>query len=261
MIDSAQHKYIPYLSYIDICRTLCEHLGSPVIQNEPGYETFLLPMDCFYHRSFVTAGPFDPEAVAADLVRKIKEENYPKKLSFFVQDAPEDHEEIFRRAGFVPGIRQAAMYGCLDQLKPLGAPPKGEGRLITPDELEEWKLAMTAGFGRAQSAEPGLYEALYSIENVDIYGWFADGKIVGTMMAVENGDITGLHEGTVLPEYRRQGIITELILTGAKDFLPKGIRIASMQASAMGGPVYGSLGFKETGLIDTWFYQEESTEE
>ncbi len=248
-------KYIAYLSYIDICRVLCEHTDSPILKNELGYETFIPPMDCFYARSFITEESFDLEAITADLAQKIREENYPKRLSFFAEDAPANYAEILTDAGFVLGFNQAAMYGHLDQLKDFPQ-PAGEARLITLDELEEWKVAMKTGFGRGETAEPGLYEALIAIPNVDIYGWFADGKIVGTMMAVENGDITGLHEGTVLPEFRRQGIITALIRKGASDFLPKGIRTASMQASAMGGPVYASLGFMETGHIETWIFKE-----
>ena len=250
-----KEKYIPFLSYMDICRTLCAHTKSPAIKNELGYETFIPPMDCFYARSFITGETCDLEAAAGDLSERIQKENYPKMLSFFTQDAPENYADILTASGFAPGFSQAAVYGHLDRLRPFPHPPKGEARLITPEELEEWKTSMTIGFGKGQKAPDGLYEALISIENVKIYGWFADGKIVGTMMAVENGDITGLHEGTVLPEYRRQGIITALILKGASDFLPKGIRIASMQASAMGGPVYASLGFLETGVIDTWIYQ------
>ena len=247
-----KEKYIAYLSYMDICRVLCEHTGSRILSNDLRYRTYIPPMTCFYARSFITEETFDLESIAKDLANRIANEGYPKLLSFFAGDAPENYEEILTSAGFVPGFKQAAMYGHLDQLRPFPDPPKGEARLITAEELEEWKAAMTIGFGKGDSPAPGLYEALFEIPNLKIYGWFADGKIVGTMMAVENGDITGLHEGTVLPEYRRQGIITALILKGASDFLPKGIRIASMQASAMGGPVYASLGFTETGFIETW---------
>ena len=246
-------KYIAYLSYIDICRTLSLHTKSRIVQNELGYETFCQPFDCFYARSFITEETFDLKAVADDLAEKIKTACYPRMLSFFVEDAPENQAEILTAAGFVPGFSQSAMAGRLDQLKSFPK-PEGEGRLITPDELEEWKTAVATGFGREDFAVPGLYEALYSIENVRIYGWFVDGKIVGTMMAVENGDIRGLHEGTVQPEFRRRGIITALILQGAKDFLPKGIRTASMQGSAMGTPIYESLGFTRTGTIDTWIH-------
>lgn len=248
-------KYIPYLSYIDICRVLCAHTDSPVLKNEPGYETFIPPMECFYARSFITETQYDLNAVVSDLTEKIKKDGYPKMLSLFRGDAPDNYREILESAGFKQGFDQAAMYGYLKDLKDFPK-PKGEGRLITADELEEWKQAMIIGFGHGGTAAPGLYEALYSIENVHIYGWFADGKIVGTMMAVENGDITGLHEGTVLPEYRRQGIITALILQGARDFMPRGVEIASMQASAMGAPVYESVGFHETGFIETWIYQK-----
>lgn len=251
-----QEKYIAYLSYIDICRVLCEHTDSPTIKNDLGYETFMPPWACFYSRSFITEESFDLEKIAKDLKEKIETENYPKLLSFFTDDAPDHFEEILQAAGFQRGFHQGAYYGHLDQLKPFHAPQKGEARLITADELEEWKQSMTAGFGRNEMPAPGLYEALFAIPNVRIYGWFVDGKIVGTMLAVKNGDITGLHEGTVLPDFRRQGIITALILKGAADFLPEGIRIASMQASAMGGPIYASLGFKETGYIDTWIYQK-----
>lgn len=250
-----QEKYIPYYSYIDICRVLCEHTGSPILKSDLGYETFIPPMNCFYARSFITAKSYDLEAIVSDLSGKIKTEQYPAMLSLFANDAPENYKEILEHAGFFLGFNQAAMYGHLDSLKPFPNPPRGEARRITPDELEEWKVAMSTGFGRGEPAVPGLYEQLIAIDNLHIYGWFVDGRIVGTMMAVENGDITGLHEGTVLPEFRRQGIITALILKGAEDFRPNGINIASMQASAMGAPVYASLGFKETGFIETWIHK------
>lgn len=248
-----ERKYIPFLSYFNASRIFCEHMKGIRKDFPAGYTLFKLPVDCFYSRSYITAKEYDLETIAGETA-KMAADGAPKMLTFQAEDAPEGYERILADHGFIRGFAQHGMVGDIKDLKDFPHPQKGEGRLIIREELREWVHAMTTGFGHGQEENHALYEAIFDNKDTSIYGWFADGRIVGTCIMIEDGDITGLHEGTVQPEYRRLGIISALIRLCAEDSSKRGIKTLSMQGSDMGAPVYASMGFEKTGMIETWIW-------
>jgi GNAT superfamily N-acetyltransferase len=83
-----------------------------------------------------------------------------------------------------------------------------------------------------------------------------DKKIVGCGIAIVHGTISWLGTIIVLPEYRGQGIGTEItshLIQYCKD---RGCTTQLLSASAMGEPVYRKLGFKTSA--EYVFYKRES---
>ena len=66
----------------------------------------------------------------------------------------------------------------------------------------------------------------------------------------------GLYAIGTQPEWRRRGIgraLTEHVLAAA---WRRGARVASLQATRMGQPLYASLGFLPVGRYDEWMYND-----
>ena len=79
---------------------------------------------------------------------------------------------------------------------------------------------------------------------VTLYVGRIDGEPVGVSMMFLSSGVAGLYQVEVLPEHRRRGIGTALTLASMEDARQQGYRIAVLQASAMGEPVYRKIGFK-----------------
>lgn len=80
-----------------------------------------------------------------------------------------------------------------------------------------------------------------------------DGRLIGTVTTAPYGtDLAWIGMMLVSPEYRRQGIGTAL-MQAALDYL-RGIGVVSIKldATALGRPLYESLGFIAEGLIERW---------
>ena len=244
-----------YGSMISINKIIADNFnGYYEEHNDEGYTVACAYRDSFYSRYYIT----DHSKDVAGIIRRCAEgaaAGGPKFICFIPELMPTDYEELLTKAGYTRGFLQHSMWAYTDRLVQFPPFTKGEIRRIERDELEEWKDTMQKGFGK-QRDEHGMYEALYDSKRVRFYGCFINGKIVGTAMLAIDGDLSGMHEGAVLPEYRRLGIITSLIMKMTSDLRELHIGKVSLQASDMGHPVYSSAGIIKTGMIETWAFEK-----
>ena len=115
-----------------------------------------------------------------------------------------------------------------------------------------WLQTLFEVFGDVKVREDGLYSSFLNAEGTSLYAYYNNEEIKGTSMLITEGDLSGIHEVTVLPGFREKGAATEMVTAMINDLKKKKIRMVSLQASAMGKPVYEKLGFEETGNIETW---------
>jgi len=239
-----------YGSMISISRIIAENFNGYYEENSEGFLTACAYPDSFYSRYYIT----DHSKDVAGIIRHCAEGAHiggPHKISFISELMPKDYEELLTRAGYARFAVQHSMWAYTDRLVSFPPFASGEIRRIERSELPEWQDTMQKGFGKNRD-EHGLYEALFDSRRVRFYGCFIDGRIVGTAMLAIDGDLSGMHEGAVLPEYRRMGIITSLIMQMTSDLSEMHIGRVSLQASDMGRPVYASAGIIKTGMIETW---------
>jgi GNAT superfamily N-acetyltransferase len=97
------------------------------------------------------------------------------------------------------------------------------------------------GFGRALAAPPErfrLYRARVEGETACVLGTLEHGAVDG------GGVDLGFYFVATLPEYRGRGLTTRLMSAVIADARERGFATCSLQASAMGEPVYARLGFQ-----------------
>ena len=77
------------------------------------------------------------------------------------------------------------------------------------------------------------------------FAGFLDGRIVGTASLFAEYGVAGIYTVATLKEYRRRGIgaaMTGAVIRAARE---RGLRVATLEASAEGEPLYLSMGFQQ----------------
>lgn len=246
-------RTIPLLSLESCSRAITEHTDGKII-DYAGHTSYSAPGCISYSRNYI----YEPDDERFgeefyDIASEIKEltkAGNSGMFTFIREEAPEDFETRLSGLGAKRRGPQTGMLLNIDYFEEL---PESENvRIITEEEIDEWETVDGIVFAEVKKPEPGLFRKYQEIEGVDLYAYFEDGKIVGTSMLITEGDLSGIHEVTVLPEFRGRGAATAMVRAMINDLKKKKIRVVSLQASPMGLPVYEKLGFESTGHIETW---------
>lgn len=72
-----------------------------------------------------------------------------------------------------------------------------------------------------------------------------DGRPVGTSLAVKTGDLGGIYSVGTVEEARRRGVGSAVTWAAVEQIRDWGCTAAVLQSSAMGYPIYRSMGFEE----------------
>ena len=149
----------------------------------------------------------------------------------------------------------ATQTGMLLRLDPetAGAPQPGVVR-VARAEIGAWSDAVCRAFHKPD--ELPSFQAMAECDDCFFYACREGGAIVGTTLLYTRDGNAGIHEVGVLPEYRRSGIAEKLVRHALYQAGRSGARLATLQASAMGEPLYRKLGFQACGTLDTWVRAE-----
>lgn len=85
-----------------------------------------------------------------------------------------------------------------------------------------------------------------------IYLARVDGRASACVVTWDVAGDCGVYYVGTLPEARGRGLSTGLMRQALRDGRERGATTTSLQATAMGRPVYGRLGFRELGVIEMW---------
>jgi ribosomal protein S18 acetylase RimI-like enzyme len=163
----------------------------------------------------------------------------------WVHEGDERAQELLAAAGHV---LDAAPMGQERELAGLDAPPAGDLDLVDepqPEDLDQIERAAYGwpGFaGAVVSFAPGLhaYVARHAGRAACCLGiWDADGDAHVQMV------------GTI-PEARGQGLAPRLLRRALVDARERGCVTTTLQATAMGHPVYSRLGYRDLGRVQMW---------
>lgn len=115
------------------------------------------------------------------------------------------------------------------------------------DELTVFQETAFAGFGL-----PGELGALFLTEDllrapgVVLYVGRLDGTPAATSCLVPTPEVAGIYWVATLEDFRGRGLGEALTWAAVRGGLEQGLPVASLQASAMGAPVYERMGFVTT---------------
>lgn len=122
------------------------------------------------------------------------------------------------------------------------------GMRLFPDNLGIERVGDEVGLHEWLSFFPlfefDMFKVLIQSPRVRLYVGRIDGEPVGTSMLFLSSGVAGIYQVEVSPEHRRKGIGTAMTLAPIRDARQIGYRIAVLQASTMGEPVYRKIGFE-----------------
>jgi hypothetical protein len=131
---------------------------------------------------------------------------------------------------------------------PAAVPPPPAGlairRVETPDLLVGYRDTAFGAFGYPLPVAPRfMNERLFGLPQVRLFAGLVDGSVVATSMLIASGAVAGIYWVATLEGHRGRGYgeaLTWAAVAGGREF---GCRIASLQASKLGRPVYARMGF------------------
>ena len=170
----------------------------------------------------------------------IEQRKLPPLLKFGPSAVPKNLRTHLLNSGFVamdhdpPGM--AMRLDGLGEERPIPLDLRIE-RVGDDAGLREWLSFFTL-------FEFDMFKVLKDLSEVRLYLGRIDGEAIGTSMMFLSSGVVGLYQVEVSPEHRRRGIGTAMTLAPMEDARQLGYRIAVLQASKMGEPVYRKIGFK-----------------
>lgn len=130
------------------------------------------------------------------------------------------------------------------------------------ERLRQWIHVASIGFGVPEEFEDAWYE-LFAESVFDGPFWtylaMLDDKPVATSQLFLSAGVAGIYNVTCLPEARGRGIGAAITQAPLLDARTIGYRVAILQASDMGYPVYRRLGFQDFGKLSVYLWENDSS--
>lgn len=238
--------WIPQKNLEDFSRILGS-LTDGSIEDHPSFTTYINP-GFFYTRNYIKQNPSESVREIIEQIAANADAGKPHLTTFTVELLPSNTLDVFTSMGFEIMLTQYGM--TFEKGTPFDKEVDEHIEIIRSDELPAWSDTMLAGFrDEGKEREDEIYEAFIRDPNVFFLAYKLDGIIAGTSILYLTEDYPGVAEVAVLKAYRHRGIATKMItriLQMAAEHDAPGV---TLQASALGRPVYQALGFKQFSII------------
>lgn len=197
----------------------------------------------------------DPQVIQAKcelLKTRFKDKNYP--ITWFWphdMDLPSSVEAIFSKQGFhsMGKYTSVAAEGEIIRNLPIKMNKNAAIHLVVKEDQFEAFMQLTKDvYGVASdslSAMVRLYSAYKTSGKIKLYLAEVDSKPVATLLSFHDKNILGLYNGATLEAYRKQGILTALMIHAVKKVPTANYVIAQLMAAQNARGVCDKLGFKE----------------
>lgn len=154
-----------------------------------------------------------------------------------------------RAVGTVPVMAVAAADVRRPALPAGGAPEPVD----SIDDVEAW----TTAWAPAMGVDLGDLERLVRLHRDRVaataeltqFGAVVDGRFRATAELHRTGETGGVYLAATEEAYRGRGLATALVLAAVERAVASGAQVLTLQASAMGEPIYRRIGFETVGTI------------
>lgn len=243
----SEFSYLPTESFKDSCVLCGQVLGGEVIQKD-GYSVYKVPGSFWYNRNFIDTEDLQKaDEITAQTLKDIPQGN-PFLICFTKYDENMVIDEIIQKAGYKFITNQTGMAMKLD--KDLEDVNDSSIVIIGQDRAEEYSEVISTAFQKPEDFQ--AIKALIVSNEAKAYAYMDNQKIIGTAIVFTKNKNAGLHEVSVLPEYRGKKIAKKLINKILYDAKKEGALYSSLQASVLGEPLYKSIGFETVSIIPTY---------
>jgi predicted GNAT family acetyltransferase len=191
-------------------------------------------------------------AAAAELRERFAALGLPATWWVGPDSAPDDLGERLAGLG-CPQVEAAELMAIdLDAL-PDEAPPTGlEIRPVEADEVRAWAGVVAEVFHVAEpagSAYAALEAATPATHRYARFGGWAGGRLVATAAVTTDAGVAGIYSVATLAGHERRGYGRALTAAALREGRRRGLHVGTLQATAVGHPVYRRLGFADVGVF------------
>lgn len=166
----------------------------------------------------------------------------------WVPEGEDGARELLGAAGHVLDATPRAMAAPLGEIDLAGG--AGEVASRRADEAGEMCALLETVFGWEAAATVHMFKRL-PVEG-HVYLAHAGGAPAACVAALDvHGDTTIWNVAT-LPQARGQGLARSLMRQALLDARQRGCATTSLQATAMGRPVYARMGYRDLGPLEMW---------
>ena len=121
-----------------------------------------------------------------------------------------------------------------------------------PHEAALWSRCASEAFG--YSVDPVVVQSALSIPEITFYLGTLSEEVVGTGLLCTHQGVAGLHMAGTRPPYRRKGVARQMMHHLIREARARGFGHGTLQASAMGEPLYIQLGFSKQFTLHNYLF-------
>ncbi len=239
-------------SLLSLCKKLYNHFNADIIETDQYciYQPTAEPS--WYCRTHIWNNEPGREKELANFFGKLcREEKSPRLLSFTQEEVTSALPLALQAAGFSPYRRQM---GMLIELPPDYSCHNNSNVIrVGSERIDEWAETCSASFDKPSMSK--IMRTLVQDPTCLFYAYLQDGAIAATSITSLQPGNAGIHEVGTLQEYRGRGFCKALFTRSFVDAAKLGYHLVSLQASALGEPVYRSMGMQAVSQVVTYEYQ------
>lgn len=135
-------------------------------------------------------------------------------------------------------------------------------KVTTEEKFNLWREIAAIGFGYPTTVDEKLFSNFLNpgahLKRIKLYLAYFDGKAVGQSMLILGKQISMNSWSSVLPEYRKKGVLTTMIAHRLHQAQKLGYDTNVVQCMPMSAPIYDKFGYQNEEVLNFYTMNSES---